>query len=271
MSTTTTIPNASDYADGTTRRRDGIGATAWLQAVIDLAMPDILAVTAEVLDIAPDAMPDVRVRVARSHGIGRGMATSRKSGGCIGQTVHPYCSGDGHIEMTVSPVMGGDTTASTAEVVQVGLHEGVHAALYAVSISVEEWVGHQFGHGPHFAAIANAIGCEGKPTATVHGADLLAWTHATIIPLLGPYPAPPLDLGAPMPGGTVNPGPARPDAPAGPSHGPTGRRKQGTRMVAVRCVTDGCDAKGYTARTTRKWLAYGAPSCPCCSREMQQD
>lgn len=252
-------------------RRDGIGATAWLQAVVDMAMPTIVDAAAERLDIPADEMPSVRVRVARSHGIGRGMATSRRSGGCIGQTVHPHCSGDGHVEMTVSPVMGGARTSDTAEVVQVGIHEAVHAVLYMVSTTVPEYMGEQFGHGPHFAAIARAVGCEGKPTCTVHGPDLLAWVHGTVIPLLGPYPAPPLDLGAPMPGGTVNPGPATPGAPAGPSHGPTGRRKQGTRMVAVRCTTDDCDARGYTARTTRKWLTYGAPSCPCCKNEMKQD
>ena len=254
-----------------THTRDGLTATAWLQAVADLALPHVVDAAADRLDIAPADMPHVRVRVQRSHGVGRGMATSRRTGGCIGQTLHPVCSGDGAVEVTLSPVLGGVETVNTTEVVQVLIHELVHAVLFMVSTSVPEYMGQQFGHGADFGAIANAVGCEGKPTHTVHGADLMAWTHATIVPAFGLYPAPPIDMLTGIPGGTVNPGPATPDSPAGPSHGPTGRRKQGTRMIAVRCTTDGCDAKGYTARTTRKWLEYGAPSCPCCSREMSQD
>lgn len=52
-------------------------------------------------------------------------------------------------------------------------------------------------------------------------------------------------------------GTTRPDAR--PVELPTTDQLAGGRNIVCRCDA-GC---GYTIRTTRKWLAKGAPQCPC--------
>jgi len=92
-------------------------------------------------------------------------------------------------------------------------------------------VGVETGHKGPFKKCAKAIGLEGKMTATTTGDDLLA-TLKTICARLGPYPHASLN--------------------------PLDTKKQTTRMCKIECP-----ACGYTARTTRKWLDVGTPTCVC--------
>lgn len=97
-------------------------------------------------------------------------------------------------------------------------------------------------HGGHFRKVATTVGLTGKMTATEVGEDL-APSLKEIADNLGPYPHVKLNLGA------------------------GGIKTQGTRMLKVECKDSECPYlegdKGYTIRTTKKWLEVGLPSCPC--------
>lgn len=88
-------------------------------------------------------------------------------------------------------------------------------------------------HSGYFKTTAVAMGLEGKMTATVAGPDL-RYKLVDLSRELGPYPHAALN-------------PAMSIIP-----------KQTTRMIKMECP--GC---GYVARTTRKWLDTGVPTCPC--------
>lgn len=90
------------------------------------------------------------------------------------------------------------------------------------------------GHGPKFRKLALAIGLEGKMTATVPGNEL-SMNLQSIIEVVGPYPHAQLRKGEAA------------DKP----------KKQTTRMIKLVCEC------GYTVRTTRTWIDYGLPTCPC--------
>ncbi len=110
-------------------------------------------------------------------------------------------------------------------------HELVHAT-----------VGLGAKHGAPFKRCAQSIGLVGKMTATTAGEQLTTRLNA-LVGDLGPY------LHAQILAGATN-----------------GRKKQTTRMVKVEC-----QACGYTARTTAKWLEQsGAPLCPSVACESYQ-
>lgn len=96
------------------------------------------------------------------------------------------------------------------------------------------------GHRGTFRQRATAVGLRGKMTATHAGEDLTADLQ-NIAEALGPYPHGKIDI----------------------EYSPV--KKQGTRMIRLECPE--C---GYLARTTRKWLEVGVPSCPC-GAEMEPD
>lgn len=98
------------------------------------------------------------------------------------------------------------------------------------------------GHRGRFAKIAKGIGLTGKMTATTAGPALGATLDA-IATDLGAYPHAAL---------------------TDPSAAADGPKKQGTRMIKLEAPC--C---GYTARTTRKWIEVGLPSCPC-GNKMQE-
>jgi len=109
------------------------------------------------------------------------------------------------------------------EVAAVQVHELCHCA-----------AGLECKHRKPFTTVAKAIGLEGKMTATVAGEDLKS-TLQIFIDEIGPYP----------------------HAKLVHSSSP---KKQGTRMILVKCPKSEC---GYQVRTTRKWLDVGVPTCPC--------
>jgi SprT-like family len=90
-------------------------------------------------------------------------------------------------------------------------------------------VGMDAGHGKRFKQCALKVGLVGPMRATTAGPDLNEWS-IKLIRMIGAYPA-----------GFI-----------------TDRPKQGTRLA--RCE---CEACGYLARVTRKWLDLaGPPVCP---------
>lgn len=143
-------------------------------------------------------------------------------GRVVGECWTPRASADATVEIFVSPYL-----CDSLRVADVLVHELCHAA-----------VGNAAGHGPAFAAAARAMGLGGRMTATVRTAECDAYL-VPMVQALGLYPHAALGAGYDHPA----------DAP----------KKQGTRMVRVRCRC--C---GYTLRTTRMWLGVAVPTCPAC-------
>ena len=109
------------------------------------------------------------------------------------------------------------------------VHELIHAVLDC-----------EHGHKGPFRKLALQLGLTGKMTATVAGPELTERLNA-LAAAIGPYPHATLDR--------------------------TMRKKQGTRMIKVFCVS--C---GYTVRTTRQWIEMGLPTCVCgCEMEVAGD
>lgn len=94
------------------------------------------------------------------------------------------------------------------------------------------------GHKGPFTKAVREMGLEGKATATVAGAAFAEWARG-IDARIGSYPHTGL---VPM----------------------MQEKKQGTRMLKL--TAECC---GYAARTTKKWIEIGLPSCPC-GNEMQE-
>lgn len=121
-------------------------------------------------------------------------------------------------------------------VLQTLLHEMIHASDDGAS-----------NHSGYFRKTALAAGLEGRMTSTYAG-DALRAKLAALASRLGTYPH-----------AAMRPGAARPGQPGDPEGKGRDRiGKQSTRMIKVECPAD-----GYIARTTRKWLDVGTPSCPC--------
>jgi len=94
----------------------------------------------------------------------------------IGEAWTPDSSGDGTAELFVSPELETLVEAGSAGVVDVLVHELIHAV-----------VGNEHGHKGPFRKLAKGIGLEGKMTATVAGNELADKLLHLIAPL-GPYP-----------------------------------------------------------------------------------
>jgi len=109
------------------------------------------------------------------------------------------------------------------EVAEIQVHELAHCA-----------AGLECKHRKPFTTVARLVGLEGKMTATVAGEALRAALEE-LVEEIGSYPHAKLVH-------TSNP------------------KKQGTRMILVRCPKLEC---GYQVRTTKKWIEFGLPTCPC--------
>jgi len=140
---------------------------------------------------------------------------------CVGQCWHGDDQKDGKGHLFLSPVLDGPGALETL------VHEHLHAFLPA-----------GVGHGPAYKRAMDAVGLEGKPTAT-HAGPALQLRLRRLDEKLGGYPHDELLVGG-------------------------GKKKQTTRLVKVECAP--CD---YIARVTRKPLdAYGPPICPGCNEVM---
>jgi hypothetical protein len=93
-------------------------------------------------------------------------------------------------------------------------------------------------HKGVFVKAIREMGLEGKPTATVAGAAFAEWARG-LDAKIGSYPH--VGLVPVM-----------------------GEKKQGTRMLKLEAPC--C---GYVVRTTKKWIEFGYPSCPC-GNEMEE-
>jgi hypothetical protein len=176
---------------------------AWLHAVTEQLRPIFAAHGANIPE-------NIRLTCGFPS-IGAFAAKQQRLGECWASAA----SRDGHIEIMVSPVL--DDPMRVAGVLA---HELVHAT-----------VGTKCGHRGPFAALARAIGLEGKMTATTEG-EAFKQAVAPILEAVGPYPHAELSKSQ--------------------------RPKQGTRLLKLQCPT--CP---YTVRITRKWLdEVGAPACP---------
>lgn len=170
--------------------------------------------------------------------VGFGLGSKAENKVILGQTWATWAAEDKVSQVFISPEMG-----DAARVLDVLIHELVHVA-----------DDNHSGHKGAFAKAAKALGLVGKMTATTAGEEL-ADEMFMLATELGAYPHSALRTR-----GATRPRPPKPgEVPevAGPN--PTsGPAPQGTRMLKVSCPED-----GYTVRTTAKWLAMGAPSCPC--------
>jgi hypothetical protein len=100
-------------------------------------------------------------------------------------------------------------------------------------------VGLDKGHKAAFRAAATAIGLEGKMTATEVGKDLAERLHA-LAEEIGEYPHAALD--------------------------PSQKTTQSTRMLKIQCP-----ACGWMARTSKKWMELGLPTCACGEQMINPD
>lgn len=146
----------------------------------------------------------------------------------VGECWSPECDPDGACHIFLHPSL-----TNSLAIAGVLVHELVHAV-----------VGHDAGHGPAFKAEAQALGLEGRMTATTVGEELAARLREV------------LDAIGPCPHGTLTTAAGKASTP----------KKQTTRMLKVVCPE--C---GYVVRTTQKWLDVGAPICGPCSDPVSGD
>lgn len=186
--------------------------------------------------------------------IGVGFPSAGRRSAVIGECWTDKVSGDGTFEIIIR--IDRTAPADPQGTLSVLLHEMAHAV-----------DGLKNGHNTTFGALLNAVGLEGKATASVAGPALMdafaAWVGYGS---LGAYPM--ADFRA---DGRVN----GPEGPGGPGIDPgdwfksSGPKTQTTRMLKAWCPNDvtvsqddersGC---GYTVRMTRKWADVGLPTCP---------
>lgn len=171
----------------------------------------------------------VKVRVTCGWPSVSGLARKKRR---IGECWKNDCSKDGYNEIFISPYLeafvGKPTEAAVGDVLA---HELVHAVDNC-----------EHAHKAPFVKIMKAIGLEGKPTATVPGAELIE-EMKRIEKKLGKYPHSKLDMS-----------------------------KVKNKIQTTRLVKAECPETEYCVRVTRKWLEeYGAPICPCCKKEMQYE
>ncbi|MFC0623794.1 transcription elongation protein SprT [Kribbella deserti] len=145
----------------------------------------------------------------------------------IGQCWHGSAAADGLGQVFVSPILG-----DVIDVLETVAHELVHAINHANGDN---------GHGRPFAKIAKKLGFEAPMTSSPASEELKAKLRE-IAAGLGEYPH------------------------AALTDAVLTIKKQGTRMLLVKCPDDEC---GYQVRTTAKWLAIGVPTCPC-GEEMEE-
>lgn len=157
------------------------------------------------------------VQVSVGWPLGRRVVKKKGESGVIGQCFAKEAADDRKPHIFISPVLDDGVV-----IIATLAHELIHAIMPAA------------GHGPEFARAAEAVGLEGKPTATVPGEAFKRFAEE-IIRELGPFPHGGLSAGE-------------------SSHRP---KEKGSRMIKCECPKD-----GYIVRTTRKWLDVGNPRCP---------
>lgn len=164
---------------------------------------------------AETVLPAVRVSVGWPGG-------KRKKGTTLGQCWTPTAAADGLAQIFISPIVSDGRLAVTTLA-----HEFAHA--------IDK---NEHGHDRPFAAIAYAIGLEGKPTETHAGADLAARAEK-IVSKLGKYPHAEL------------------------TDATDGTKKQTTRMLKIVCE---CPTPRIL-RLSQKAIDLGPITCGVCEAE----
>lgn len=141
----------------------------------------------------------------------------RNAGKTIGQCIGPASVRDGRAFISISPYLDDST-----EVAATLLHELLHAR-----------VGVEHGHKKPFATHLEALGLEGKPTATTAG-EAFKQRLAPLLERLGPYPHAGVDV--------------------------SGRKKQSTRLLKLLC--DNPEHDDFIVRASQKAVDIGLPLCP---------
>ena len=154
---------------------------------------------------------------------------------------------DGVNEIWISP-----EGSSTDDMLGTLVHELIHAAL-----------NNEDGHKGKFRECGLLLGLTGSMMSSVPGPGLLAQL-ITVVETLGLYPGARVSLdnffaqvpvgpnGMPVPSAGGKPAPR-------PSSGP---KKQGTRVIPLKCMDPDCPVTGYRVSSTRMWLDLGSPKCP---------
>ncbi len=191
--------------------KDKNNRETWLLKAINILKKDTFAERGY-------AVPALRVSVGLPYGRG-----SKKA---IGQHFHPKASSDGLGSIFISP-----TIDDTHEVLATLVHEMVHGV-----------VGNEAKHGALFRKCAEAVGLEGKMTATNANSELVSYFKKTLVKKIGTYPHARLNLAEGRP-----------------------TKKQTTRMVKMMCVEH--DYKCRASLTTI--LEHGTVICPVCDSPME--
>lgn len=160
--------------------------------------------------------------------VSTGWASGRVSKGAIGWTYSTSLAADGNSNVFVSPAV-----SDSVDVLAVLVHELVHVAHDCKS-----------GHGPAFRRVATAVGLGGRMTATVPTVRLVDRLEGFIAEH-GKYPHAAL-----LPTDGV---------------GPTGRKKQTTRMLKYVC-SEWPENKVRVSQGNIN--EYGPPLCGCHLEEM---
>lgn len=126
--------------------------------------------------------------------------------------------------------------ASRAGHIEIFISPVIEDAEQALGVLVHELVhatvGNEAGHGPVFRHCAHAIGLtRGPMTGAMPDEALAAKLRVMIHESLGAYPHAAVDFNS--------------------------RKKQGTRMILLRCPRT-----GYQVRTTQRWIKQGLPTSP---------
>ena len=185
----------------------------WLHAFADAARPHFAA--------AGHPLPDT-LRI----GVGWTSGGARAASKVIGECYHPGHASDGVRSIIISTGAGLPDAEAVAAVLT---HELAHAALDA-----------GVGHKAPFARLVQALGLEGKATATVAGDAWRAWA-GPVLAALGDYPHSTLTAGE------------------------TGKKKQGTRQLKAEC------ACGVIYRMSLTVALKGLPPCGACGGRMTCD
>lgn len=158
-----------------------------------------------------------------------GWPKGSRGGQAIAQCFRRKASSDGVNEIFVTPEI--DDPIAVLEALA---HEGIHATDDCAS-----------GHRNFFAAVARAIGLEGKLTATHAGEELRQYLQ-TVVDLLGEFPHHKMDVDK-------------------------GRKKQGIRQLKVQCSHCGLHFRSSAAQlATIPGLEDARGLCPSCHLNTMQ-
>jgi hypothetical protein len=149
----------------------------------------------------------------------------------VGQCWASTACADGVPQIFVTPARGKN---ETVDVLGTLLHEMIHAIDDCES-----------GHRGNFIRIARAMGLLPKWTSSMNRTEELTDALKALAEQLGEFPQAAI--------------------------GESSRGSEQGKAQKNRQLKFSCRNTGYIVRTSRKWADVGAPLCPCCQAEMQEE